>query len=264
MQLKQTVLTVLCRAAKLAGMMKSSLPTAVPPVSGEVIASLAGGEPRRTLQAEKSASTRQRILDATIDCLIESGYARTTTVDVSERAGVSRGAMLHHYPSKAELLYAAMDYLHNKRLSDLRKEVAKFDEAEDVVEVAVNLFWEMVKHPWFHAMQELTMAARTDAELRETLLPLADRFEREIFRATQELFAGYARPGTPFEEMRDVARFMFDGLGMARVLHEDDVFADRALAFFKRLLRDLLVEPRGATARRATAPEPGITRFENK
>lgn len=197
----------------------------------------------RGLQAEKSASTRSRILDAAIECLIELGYARTTTVEVAERAGVSRGAMLHHYPSKSELLYAAMDELHNKRMNDLRQSVARFDEADDVVEVAVNLFWEMVKHPYFFAMQELTIAARTDAELRETLLPLAHHFEEETFRATRELFSGYAKPGTPFEEMRDLARFMFDGLGMGRVLHEDDVFAERALSFFKKLLRDLLVEP---------------------
>lgn len=230
---------------RVGGTMKShalDIPTAGPDESATEL------EPRRTLQAEKSASTRQRILEAAIECLIELGYARTTTVEVAERAGVSRGAMLHHYRSKAELLYAAMDYLHNKRMADLRKEVAKFEEAEDVVEVAVNLFWEMVKHPWFHAMQELTTAARTDAELRETLLPLADRFEQEIFRATQELFAGYAQPGTPFEEMRDIARFMFDGLGMARVLHGSDAFAERALAFFKRLLRDLLVDPKAGGA----------------
>lgn len=200
----------------------------------------------RSLQAEKSASTRSRILDAAIECLIELGYARTTTVEVAGRAGVSRGAMLHHYPSKSELLYAAMAELHEKRMGDLRRAVAGFDEAEDVVDVAVNLFWEMVKHPYFYAMQELTIAARTDAELRETLLPLAHRFEEETFRATQELFSGYARPGTPFEEMRDIARFLFDGLGMGRVLHEDDAFADRALSFFKRLLKDLLVEPHAA------------------
>jgi AcrR family transcriptional regulator len=218
--------------------------------------------PRRGLQAEKSASTRARILDAAIDSLVELGYARTTTVEVAERAGVSRGAMLHHYPSRAELLYAAMESLHAKRMSDLRDEVARFDNADDVVEVAVNLFWEMVKHPYFFAMQELAIAARTDAELRETLLPLARRFEREIHRATQELFAAYTRPGTPFQEMRDIARFMFDGLGMARVLHENDRFADRALDFTKTLLRELLVNPGNAelapgNSTAGPSPSPG-------
>lgn len=216
-----------------------------------------GADAPRRLQAEKSASTRTRLLEAAIDCLVDMGYSRTTTVDVAERAGVSRGAMLHHYPSKADLLYAAMEHLHAKRMDDLRKAVAGFGE-EDVVEVAVNLFWEMAKHPYFHAMQELTVAARTDAELRETLLPLAHRFEDEIFRATRELFAGYARPGAPFEEMRDLARFFFDGLGMGRVLHEDDRFAERALGFFKHLLRELLIEPRASAAgRMAPSPEAG-------
>ncbi len=200
-------------------------------------------ESRRGPQAEKSAGTRSRILDATINCLIELGYSRTTTVEVSDRAGVSRGAMLHHYPSKAELLYAAMDDLHQRRMEALMIEVAKFGDADDVVEVAVNLFWELTKHPYYYAIQELTNAARTERELRQTLLPLARRFEDELFRVTGELFSDYVKPGTPFEEMRDIARFFFDGLAMGRVLHQDDAFADRSLDFFKQLLRDLLVEP---------------------
>jgi AcrR family transcriptional regulator len=222
--------------------MASNSSTTAPPLSGE---GFPGSSPegRRGLQAEKSAGTRSRILEATIDCLIELGYSRTTTVEVADRAGVSRGAMLHHYPSKAELLYATMDDLHHKRMASLRAEVAKFGEADDVVEVAVNLFWEMIKHPHYYAMQELTSAARTEEELRQTLLPLAHRFEAELFRATHELFSDYVKPGTPFEEMRDIARFFFDGLAMGRILHKDDAFAGRALGFFKRLLKDLLVEP---------------------
>lgn len=197
----------------------------------------------RGLQAEKSASTRARILESAIECLVQLGYSGFTTVEVAERAGVSRGAMLHHYKSKSEIVSATMEYLHEKRIGELRRAVARLDQEEDVVEAAVNLLWAMVKHPHFYAMQELTVAARTEPELRETLLPLAKRFEAEISRVNEELFRAYVRPQTPFEEMRDLTRFLFDGLGLGRILHEDDAFAEQTLRMLKLLLRKLLVEP---------------------
>src|SRR5262245_35092121 len=75
-------------------------------------------------QAQKSAMTRDRILDAAINCFIELGYTNVTTAVVASSAGVSRGAMLHHFPSKTELIQAAVEYLHNKLLQDYTARVA--------------------------------------------------------------------------------------------------------------------------------------------
>lgn len=197
----------------------------------------------RGLQAEKSASMRARILESAIEGLVEVGYSSLTTVEIAERAGVSRGAMLHHYKSKADILSATMEYLHEKRIEELRRSLSRLDEELDVVDAAVNLLWGMVKHPHFYAMQELTVAARTDPELRETLLPLAKRFEQEIFHVNEEIFRGYVRRGSPFEAMRDLARFVFEGLGTWRILHEDDQFAEQTLAMMKELIRAHLLDP---------------------
>ncbi len=62
--------------------------------------------------------TRDRILDAAINCFVELGYTNVTTAKVASSAGVSRGAMLHHFPSKTELIQAAVEYLHDKLLQD--------------------------------------------------------------------------------------------------------------------------------------------------
>ena len=71
--------------------------------------------PPRRSQAERSASTREALLDATIACLVEDGYASTTTSRVAERAGVSRGAHLHHFQTRQALLAAAMEHLAERR-----------------------------------------------------------------------------------------------------------------------------------------------------
>src|SRR5229473_7754051 len=88
--------------------------------------------PRRT-QEERSASTRARLLDATISCLSELGYARTTTTEIAERAGVSRGAQLHHFPTKAELVTTAVEHLFEKRTEEFRRAFESLPESADRV-----------------------------------------------------------------------------------------------------------------------------------
>src|SRR5215470_12505645 len=75
--------------------------------------------PPRT-QQQRRDETRRALLDAAVESLIEVGFARTTTLEVQRRAEVSRGALLHHFPSKAELLVAAVDHLAEKRAAEMK------------------------------------------------------------------------------------------------------------------------------------------------
>src|SRR5277367_4995704 len=77
------------------------------------------GKVRRT-QRERSEAMRGRLLEATIDCLYELGYSRTTTIEVAARAGVSRGAQLHHFPTKKRLVTIAVRHLLSKRIEEFR------------------------------------------------------------------------------------------------------------------------------------------------
>ena len=99
-------------------------------------------EPADTLansswQAQKSASTRTQIIEAAIKCLVELGYGRTTTTVIAQKAGLSRGAMLHHFPSKMDIIRAAVDYLHAKRLRAFRKAMTKVAPDGDHVRLGV-------------------------------------------------------------------------------------------------------------------------------
>ena len=76
-------------------------------------------------QAQKSASTRTQIIETAIKCFVDEGYSRTTTTLIAEKAGLSRGAMLHHFPSKLAIVRAAVEHLHAKRLRAFRKAVSK-------------------------------------------------------------------------------------------------------------------------------------------
>ncbi|ANN16303.1 transcriptional regulator [Amycolatopsis orientalis] len=109
---------------------------------------------------------RVRLLDATIDCLVEYGYAGTTTTRVADRAGVTRGAQVHHFPTKADLVTSAIRHLAAKRTEVAMAEIDRLKASADPVGDALQLMWEMHQGPVFSATVELWVASRTDPELR--------------------------------------------------------------------------------------------------
>jgi AcrR family transcriptional regulator len=122
--------------------------------------------PLRTRQQERSRATQQRLLAATIDCLVKYGWSGTTTTVVAERAGVSRGAQLHHYPTRAALVVAAVAHLSELRADELRAEAValRSQHAAGRVDRMVELFAASFMGPLFTAALELWVAARTDPE----------------------------------------------------------------------------------------------------
>jgi AcrR family transcriptional regulator len=143
--------------------------------------------PRRT-QAERRASTRSALLQATIDCLIELGYAGTTTNEVQQRAGVSRGALTHHFAAKADLLIAAMDSLYDDFSASIREVVPTLPAGQARIRPAIRLLWDRFNGPLFFAAMELWSAARTDPELRAALLPHERRLGRQLRSLAVEVF----------------------------------------------------------------------------
>ncbi|HST56412.1 MAG TPA: TetR/AcrR family transcriptional regulator [Solirubrobacteraceae bacterium] len=126
--------------------------------------------PRRT-QAERRAATRSALLDATIDCIVEDGYANTTTRRIAERAGVTPGALQHHFATRAELVADALRHLIVKLATEL---LGQADTAPGSTrartEQLLDRLWEVHKGPLLMASLELWVAARTDPELRASLI----------------------------------------------------------------------------------------------
>ena len=140
--------------------------------------------PRRN-QAERSATTRQALLDATLECLVEDGYANTTTARVAERAGVSRGAHLHHFQTRDALLAAAAEHLTLRRGEKLLAAADALPSGPDRVARGLDLLWESYANPLYQATLDLWTHGRTDEELRRHLIPI----ERQLDRQTMELSA---------------------------------------------------------------------------
>ncbi|HWP66339.1 MAG TPA: TetR/AcrR family transcriptional regulator [Candidatus Limnocylindria bacterium] len=207
---------------------------------------------RRT-QAERSAATRAQLLDATLVCLQELGYARTTTTEIARRAGVSRGAQLHHFPTKVELVTQAVGRLFERRRAEFLAAIEQLPAGPSHrLDAAIDLLWSMVKGPTFLAWLELAVAARTDAELAGPVTDLTHRFGLMVDETFRRLF-----PGDPQNPFFDVApRFAFallDGLALERLHIPDDAAAERVVQLLKRLAALVMplvadeTPPRGGT-----------------
>ena len=177
-------------------------------------------EPRP--QQARSRATQQRLLDATIDCLIKYGWAGTTTTVVAETAGVSRGAQLHHYPTKASLVLAAVDHLMRRRADEIRAEAATGTRA--VLDLMATAF----TGPLFIAALEVWVAARTDEAMREALVPLDARLGRDLYRLIVDLLGADESRADVRQAIQSTLELL-RGLGVANLLNDDTARRDAIL-----------------------------------
>ena len=145
-------------------------------------------EGHRRTQSERTAETREALLDAAVACLVELGYANTTTREVAIRAGVSRGAQTHHFPSKAELVAAAIEHVFDQQARRFRDAFAALPEEQRTLDHAVELLWEIVSGPSYAAILEVTVAGRTDPELGVVVQGMATVLEQTVAGLLAELF----------------------------------------------------------------------------
>lgn len=192
-------------------------------------------QPAKT-KAERGAATRTRLLDATIDALIDVGWSGTSTTEVVRRAGVSRGAQVHHYPTKEDLVLAAIEHLLVRRLDEYHEAFDRLPPDDRTPGRAIDLLWDACMGPTFEAWLELAVAARLDPVLRSRFMEVESRFwdsNLERFRgmfpevADDPAFAGVA------------LRFTFavlDGLALGRLIGVADDDLSSVREAFKALV----------------------------
>lgn len=167
---------------------------------------------------ERSLATRAALLDAAIECLVDRGYAATTTIETARRAGVSRGAQLHHFPTKAELLSTAVEHLFDRRRAEFLEAFEAIDPNADRLDAALELLWSMFQGPAFVAWTELWVAARTDPGLARTIVAVERRFTAETRTLFSELFPAETSADSLLRDIgRDFAFAVMQGVAVQRL-----------------------------------------------
>ncbi|WP_405193485.1 TetR/AcrR family transcriptional regulator [Streptomyces anulatus] len=184
-----------------------------------------------TPKQDRSRATRQRLLEAAVACLAEHGWAGSTVSVVAERAGVSRGAAQHHFPTREDLFTGAVEYVAEERSAALR--ALPGQGRAEVVAALVDLY----SGPLFRAALQLWVAASNEAQLRPRVTELEARVGRETHRIAVELLgADESRPGAreTVQGLLDMAR----GLGLANLLTDDTARRARVVAQWAALVEE--------------------------
>jgi AcrR family transcriptional regulator len=192
-------------------------------------------------QQQRRDETRRAILDAAVGTLIELGYARTTTLEVQKRADLSRGALLHHFPSKAGLLAATIEHLAEMRGRELRAIEVRLPAGRAArISAAIDLLWESFTGPLFYVAMELRAAARTDDELRDALATAEMVVRDRIVLQGRALFGAEIAADPGFECALDITLQLMIGAGMSAILHKEQARIDTLISEWKTLFPALL------------------------
>lgn len=203
---------------------------------------------RRRTQAERTAETKGRLLDATIACLVERGYAGTTTLAVCERAGVSHGSLLHHFRTRERLLGEALEVVYARLRDPVVRALAELPEGEARVGALVELMWGAFGSPEFKAVVELWLAAANQPDVGWAVWPEARAFDDAIQPLAARLFPEVAARLSDFPLHVSLLFQVMQGMGLARATwpeRPDDPTRARVRALLTRMLRE------------AFYPEPG-------
>ncbi|AXT86270.1 TetR/AcrR family transcriptional regulator [Aeromicrobium sp. A1-2] len=178
---------------------------------------------RRT-QTERREATIAALVVAAAESLAELGYARTSTIEIARRAGVSQGGLFRHFESRLDLILAAADEVRSRQFDDFRLGLAALDEFS--VSACLTLLRRATRAPMNAAWYELLVAARTDADLRQRLTPLAERYHREIIEIGHALPIAESMPSDELDTMILGVVHMLDGEAITSVVlahpeHED-------------------------------------------
>ena len=175
---------------------------------------------RNRKEQERSRITRQRLMEATVECLVEYGWAGTTTTVVAGRAGVSRGAQLHHYPTRNELVVAAVEHVARVLVDQMLDAAKSLPSGRTRTEAVLQMLGDFYAGPLFAAALELWVAARTDPALREAVIPLERRVGWEAHRLTVGLL-GLDDADPAVREAMQGTLDMVRGMGLANLLTDD-------------------------------------------
>lgn len=207
--------------------MSSQDPASASPVHSPV----SSQKRRRTSQSRKANATRYRILEAAVDCLVENGYAATSITTIAGRARVSRGAMQFHFPTKRSAMEAVIGHLLQRRTHIYRADLARLRPSDDLLEFALRAYWKQVIRPEFIALQEMTLASRTDAALARLLTRAIGEFISESRAPLLERVPKWREQSERYNLAADFAQYVIDGMAWGYWVGQlDESAVDKLLA----------------------------------
>lgn len=200
-----------------------------------------GARAGRRTNADRSATTRRQILEATIRCLHETGYNSVTNSVVAETAGVSRGAMMHHFPTRQALLVATAEYVNDKTRAYRSKRLESFEPGLERFKALIDLAWETARMPENLALNEIRIGSRSDATIAEAITPtmtrVADEYGRFLGKVVRQ--AGL-EPDKEMQGLLATVAMAMRAMAINHFTHPSPVMVENVLSSL-RAHRDIII-----------------------
>ncbi len=197
---------------------------------------------RRT-QGQRSAETRRALLEATIRLLHDHGYSRLTTPDIAREAGISRGALNHHFESKEDLLISAIEFQLRGVIVEMRAFAERTTRRADTSDVVVDYLWDLMAGGLYYVTLEYLPQLRHNPTFKSRMIPVV----REFHQALDEVWTILAEPeGIDPERARatlTLTMAMIRGMVAQTIVRDDEAYFRSLLDVWKASLRVLLHQP---------------------
>lgn len=197
-------------------------------------------------QAIKSGITQTATLDAAIACIVELGYAESSTKRIATKAGLTRGAMLHHFPVKRDLLNALVGYINEKRIESFGRSIRRLRGEKARNQRGLDAYWRNLHADLYIAYAELRTAARTDPELNSVMRKATENFEDRWLALIKELYPEWTRNDKLIRFAVDLVQFAMEGMALNRLSHDVKERQLEIRDFLNALDADILAIANGA------------------
>ncbi len=194
---------------------------------------------RRRTQEERTAETRAKLMEATLDILLERGYARASTLDIADRAGVSRGALTHHFDSKDDLVCQSVEHMLRDATAEIRDYAERVQSGRIQLGSFIDHLWSMFSGRLFYVTLEHVTEARHNDFLRERLVPVVREFHLALDRIWSDFFRGTDLKSEEVATAFNACLCLLRGMGVQTVLRSDPAYYERLLDFWKRIVTGL-------------------------
>jgi AcrR family transcriptional regulator len=195
---------------------------------------------RRRTQAERTAATRTAILKAAANLIRRRGYARFRTAEVASEAGLSRGAQLHHFPTKDSLVVATLEYVFEQAQVLSRRRAAAVNRPRDLIEAVIEDAREFFFSEHFMVAIDIVLSTSTDQAVRKQILEISRKARRPVETAWTEALAASGVPASVSADIVALTLSLVRGMALRTLWDNDPKWFDELFAVWRRMIKIFL------------------------
>jgi AcrR family transcriptional regulator len=198
------------------------------------------GPPRRRTQAQRTAETRLRILKAAANLIRRRGYARFRTAEVANEAGISRGAQLHHFPTKDSLVVATLEYVFEQAQILSRRRATAVNQPRDLIEAVIEDAREFFFSEHFMVAIDIVLSTSTDQAVRRQILDISRKARRPVETAWTEALAASGVSASIAADIVALTLGVVRGMALRTLWDNDPKWFDQLFALWRRMIKVFL------------------------